>query len=249
METRVMAVLLAGILLVGMLPTVTSVGIMGPEGIGWRQTVPETKAVLVGYDGESLIDDYAYLAAVPYSVHYYKRDDVLYACPLLFWNKPNQEEWWNDSKGVRYFMDDWLTYCGGKLSDLILINAPEAAALIPSEHYTFINASSPAAYAKALSTLWGNSKAAVVAIIDDYPSVSLKTKGTLAGSIPLYPVKHLMFKGEKPVGIQPNFHNFTISGGYKWIEAYMDWNVSGVAPDPDLQLYDWQLGQVAVSEL
>ena len=230
------ALFLSGVLFIGMSPGATSV--TGVDGIGWKKVVPETKAVLVGYNGESLIDDYAYLAAVPYSIHYHERDGVLYACPLLFWNKPNQEEWWNDSKGVRYFMDDWLTYCGG-LSDLILINAKEAAEFIPSQHYTYIEANTPEAYAKALSKLWVRSKSAVVSVIDDYPLTEIKTDGQITGSLSTYPANHLEFKGKKPVGIQPTYHNFTIPERYKLVTAFMNWDVVDVAPDPDLQLYDW----------
>lgn len=56
------------------------------SGPSYTSVVPMKKATLVKYDENSIIDDYAYLAAVPTTVFNY--DGKLFSDPLLFYQDP-----------------------------------------------------------------------------------------------------------------------------------------------------------------
>ena len=62
----------------------------------------------------------------------------------------------------------------------------------------------------------------------------------------------------EPNPVEPIFHDFNIGSEHKYITSYMEWygptgldeinDLTQRGKDPDLQLYDWQLGEVAASE-
>ncbi|MCK5030731.1 MAG: hypothetical protein KAR64_04635, partial [Thermoplasmatales archaeon] len=73
---NLMAILVVVIMLVGaVLPSVIAdnenLQYNGfTKGVSWQPSISMKKTTFVNFDGESLIDDYAYLAAVPTSVFY-----------------------------------------------------------------------------------------------------------------------------------------------------------------------------------
>ena len=58
----------------------------GFEGVSWTKVVPIKKACFVRFDENSLVDDFAYMAAVPASVFYDEKTKRIYSYPLLFYD-------------------------------------------------------------------------------------------------------------------------------------------------------------------
>ena len=235
-----------------------------PDGVSWRPVNPIKNAVLVNYDGESYVDDFAYLASVPASVFYAKSEDEIFSSPLLFYQKsqelPDEEKVLNAAVGLDYFMEDWLIYSDGKLDTLQLINIPdddvnELTAKWPSNDYKVIQNECPIKIAKDIALYnWEYSDSAVVAIIgEDYEDIDEITEnsvnGTISGSTS---IQVDVIEGTKePDPVTPTFHDFTIGENYKYITSYMEWyGPSGLdtvndltqrEKDPDLQLYSGKL--------
>jgi hypothetical protein len=255
---------------IGAAPAAGAADASASNGISWKPVVPVKSAAIVGYDPNSYADDYAYLAAVPSSTFYSKSSDKIYSYPVLFYQPetelPDEQKVLNPGQGVKYFTEDWMTYADGSLDRVQFINLPSSKA---KEAMSALNIS---ASARAFSSVsgntfatardialsnWESSKEAVVAVVkDSYPKATLKTSGTVNGTIPSsYKVESKSLSGDKEVGITPIFHNFSIAEPYKYIQAHMDWSgtIGGLDPitqrgkDPDLVLYDWQLGECSAS--
>jgi hypothetical protein len=240
------------------------------SGVSWRPVVPVRSAAMIGYDPNSYNDDYAYLAAVPSSTFYQKMSDRIFSYPVVYYKPqddslPDNEKILNSGQGVGYFMEDWTTYCGGKLDRVQFVNMPSSnakAALgalnLTASSVSIVPPGSPYAMARdvALSN-WEYSKEAVVAVVSEkYPTPKLKLQNSINGTIPgSYKLETQILTGDKEVGITPIFHNFTITEPYRYIDAHMTWHgvVGALDPimqrgkDPDLTLYDWALGQVSAS--
>ncbi len=250
------------------LPGEGAVSAAGTRGASWRDLVPVRSAAIVGYDPSSYSDDYAYLAAVPSSTFYSRASDKIFSYPVLFYEPEREMEErelvLNHGQGVRYFMEDWMTYCGGALDRVQLINLGSADPLsalnisVQAGRVSTIQGGSPYRVASEIAlSNWEHSREAVVAVVSEkYPASKLKQSGSLEGTIPgSFTVETEVIQGNKDVGITPVFHNFTISEPYRYIEAHMTWHgtVSALDPilqrgkDPDLQIYDWQLGQVSAA--
>ena len=84
-----------GLLIIFLMMTVILAGCIGPGdrpkggdetpgslGISWADMVPIKKTMFVGYDSESYLDDYAYLAAVPASTFYSSESEKIYSTNL-----------------------------------------------------------------------------------------------------------------------------------------------------------------------
>ncbi|MEM2868808.1 MAG: hypothetical protein QW379_00085 [Thermoplasmata archaeon] len=244
----------------------TVVSSEGTQGASWKELVPIKSAAIVGYDPNSYNDDYAYLAAVPSSTFYSKASDKVFSYPVLFFEPEREmdekELVLNHGEGVRYFMEDWMTYCDGQLDRVQLIGTgstdPLTALNISAARISTVKGGSPYRVARdiALSN-WEYSKEAVVAVVsENYPKPKLRQSGSLEGTIPgSYTIKTEVIQGDKEVGITPVFHNFTIGEPYRYIQAHMTWHgaVSALdiilqrGKDPDLQIYDWKLGQVSAA--
>jgi hypothetical protein len=52
------------------------------KGIPWQPFVPLKRTTFVGFDKESYVDDYAYLASIPANV--FSDGETMFANPLLF---------------------------------------------------------------------------------------------------------------------------------------------------------------------
>lgn len=231
------------------------------NGIAWKPLVPIKKATFVEYDPDSYLDDYAYLASIPSSI--FHQDGKLYASPLLFyekeWNGTDKEKVLNSVQGVKYFMEDWINCSGRELDVIEYIKMPKDnnTKLCWSGKDNFeIRANDPYKIAKEIALQnWEYSNWAVIAVIDDkYPVIDKESKGYFNGTVPALPLEQEVLEGEKePSPVNPNYHNFTIKDGYKYVTAYMEWggqtgDLTARGRDLDLQLYDWKLGEVAASE-
>jgi hypothetical protein len=240
----------------------------GSNGISWANMVPIKKTTFVGYDSESYVDDYAYMAAVPASVFYSEDSQNLYSNPLLFYEAPQdisdpEMRTLNANQGIKYFMEDWSTYVDGDFESIELINIREGdmsdvKSMVNGSDFTEISGKSAAEVASKIAMAnWQFSDAAVVAVVeDDYKFDPVITQKKITGATPSASVLTGAFEGEaEPDPVNPIYHPFEIGEDYKYIDAIMTWgedynpikDITERGKDPDLQLYDMQLGEVAAS--
>ena len=240
------------------------------ESIAWNRMSVANKVTFIGYDEDSFLDDYSYLASVPASVFYDKASDNIYSHPLLYYNEPYETDdvtkrTYNDHQGLSYFMDDFLTVAG-EIDTIEYVNMKESDIAYSQKQWNandtqIIDEKDPYATAAEIALLnWEYSRNAVlVPIIEDYPFENIATSGSVSGSTPDKQVKRINFQGTKePSPVQPNDHDFEIEEGYKYVTAYMTWgedwtpeqvrNLIERGKDPDLQLFDMEIGQVGASE-
>ena len=238
-------------------------------GITWQPYIPLKKVTLVNQDNTSLVDDYAYLAAVPTAIFNDPHTHTLYTHPLLFYEdyKPTdtiENRFLNTRPGIDYFMQDYMGYCQGTLDTLTTINVDPSQlnSSWTARDTTTIQADDPATIASQLAlTDWSYADNAVVAVINTtLPTPGNRTSGTLTGTITTERgtlTDH--FEVPQTNDIYPIYNEFTIPDGYKMVYVrswypcfYMTFGVSGFqglinmsvpAGDRDLQLYCEKNGQ------
>ena len=234
----------------------------GVESLAWKPLVPVDKVTLVGKDDTSYTDEYAYMAAVPSSAFYDSGADALYSNPLLIYEPPggpypSGSEPLNDYPSIKYFMDDWKNYTGGIDSfEFVCMDSANRTRVLgnwsdANSQVKVHSGNDPRTIAEDLS-FWNfeNAPVAVVGVIEpEVPYTPHVTSGSQKGNISAGKTfDYVSFAGTVDVGINTGiFHNFTVKPGYVYIEAWMSW--SGAGKDPDLQLYDWQLGEAGASEV
>ncbi len=233
----------------------------GMDSVSYRNMVVGEKTTFVAYDPNGIVDDYAYMAAVPASVFYSDSNDKVVAHPLLFWEDPNSDISLNSNQGINYFMDDVSTISTEGLDMIETINLDETQQSTvttswPADKTHAINSDDPAVIAADIAAFnWEYSDTAVVAVIeDDITGEEVVTSGTLTGETPGESTKTGTFEGSQdPSPVNAVYHDFDVPEGYKYIHAKMTWGngpakeVLQRGKDPDLQIYDNQLGQVAAS--
>jgi len=224
------------------------------KGVSWQSVVPLKRTTFVNFDGETYLDDYAYLAAIPTSVFYDKNGKCLFSNPLLFYQdeypvKEDKELSLNARQGIDYFMEDWMSYCNGKLDQMTLINVPKNKidSSWGAKEYVEIKADDPYDIASRIALQdWSYSDDAVVAVIDenfDVPSNNFFNE--TEGSIPAYEVhKESDFELKQTNSLNPISHDFTVGDEYRYIEAETWWDgiilggsIMIPTGDPDIQLY------------
>ena len=245
------------------------------KGPSYTYVVPTKKTTFVGFDEDSYLDDYAYLAAVPTAV--FKDDGKLISHPLLYYQEKLD---YDDEKyrsldayeGIKFFMEDWMSYCNGQLDQMTLINVPKNKIHEDwdADEYVEIEDDNPYDIASKIALQdWSYSKKAVVAVIDDEfekpdnTTVS-KIEGTISTGKEIIKKSFLTDKLNK---LNPRFHEFEVPEGYKYLKSRTWWasiylgrggdsdfpihiNITIPAADPDSQLYckyddDWM--QVAAT--
>lgn len=246
----------------------------GFEGVSWSKVVPIKKACFVKFDENSLVDDFAYMAAIPSAVFYDEKSGKIYSYPLLFYDdhkKGKKEELsLNHRQGLDYFMEDWLTYCKN-LKEIECINMESSP--WEADNYTYIRSNDIYELASSIALHdWSYSKNAVIAVVDEvkYGSYN-KTSNEIKGSISPKEIKEIRLTGIKQDSIAPQYNDFYVDDCYKYIEADLWWpgkswlpNIMYIATlgllqggltvpaaDPDLQLYcyyEGELMQVSSSE-
>jgi len=235
------------------------------QNVAWKDITPISSLTMVGMDNEGYADDFGYLAAVPTAV--FREDDQLYSSPVLFYEHPFQgtekEMTLNANQGLGYFLEDWHTVNEGSLDTIQMINMPddtqgiELALSSEGTDITIVNDNIYALSSEIALANWEYADTAVLAVVDDDFEFSEKeTAGTITSTVPAGQKATEQFQGEKdPDPQDPTYHNFTIDEGYKFITAEMTWDtfpgsgdVTDRGRDPDMQIYDWQLGEVAASE-
>ncbi len=240
------------------------------DSISWNRMSVANKATFVGFDENSYLDDYGYLASVPASVFYDRSSDTIFSNPLLYYNDPfdadtKEERTYNDFQGLDYFMQDFTTVAGN-LDVVEYINMDQSQITNAQNHWggndSMINdETDPYNMASKIAlTNWEYSDTAVlVPIEEEYKYEPQVTIGKVNGSTPNKSISTMTIKGSKqPNPVAPNDHDFEVEEGYKYINALMIWgedwepemirNLIERGKDPDMQLYDKKIGQVAASE-
>ncbi|MCD6411808.1 MAG: hypothetical protein J7L20_05235 [Thermoplasmata archaeon] len=225
------------------------------KGVSWKPVLPLKKVTFVNFDKDSYLDDYAYLAAVPTAVFYDKSRDRLISHPLLFYQDPylvkdEKERTLDARKGIDYFMEDWLSYCNGRMDQMVLINVDrEKVKQWPAKDIVEIKGEDPYEIAAKIALHdWSYSDEVVVAVIDDnIKNPCIIEKGKLYGRIPAgYSIDVEEFEMEEPhIGVGGNYRAFEIEEPYKYVVAHL--LLRNVLEDLDLQLYDDKLGMTDAS--
>ncbi|MEA3557659.1 MAG: cell wall-binding repeat-containing protein [Candidatus Thermoplasmatota archaeon] len=240
----------------------------GYEGVSYRQMTPINKVTLVDHDRDGINDDLAYLAAVPASVFHSSSDQRVLMNPVLFYEPPietsDEERVQNTYPAVNYLMEDLITVADGELDRLELIgfdgSTPgDVGGTWKAASIDHIDGDDPFTTASSIALEnWEYSNEAVIAVIDHEPAdIDEVISGELSGKTPDAVPKSGSETGEtEPSPVDPNTHSFTIEPDYKYITSQLtwgqDWNplsdITERGKDPDLQLYDMQLGMVGASE-
>lgn len=225
------------------------------KGPSYTDVVPMKKVTFVNFDDESYLDDYAYLAAVPTAV--FNQKDKLFSHPLLFYKdeyeyENDEERTLNSRQGIDYFMEDWLSYSHDKLDQMTLINVPlEKVDQWKANEYSTIECDNPYDIASQLALQdWSYSDEAVIAVINEnIEEIEEKTSDIITDSLPSnYKIGKKNFNMELPtIGVGGNYESFTVNPPYKYIIVDMMWENPGF--DPDLQLYDDEIGMVDASSM
>ena len=222
------------------------------KGVSWKPVVPMKKTTFVNFDGNGILDDYAYLAAVPTAVFHDPEGNRLFSNPLLFYQdeypvKEDKERSLNARQGLNYFMEDWMAYCNGQLDQMTLINVPKSKldGSWTAKECTTIESDNPYDMASKIAlNEWSYSDNAVVAVIEEqFEKPNIVTESSVRGSVPAYTIGHEQFDVEQPVvGTGGTYKYFEINDqNYKYVVAELTWpNLV----DYDLQLYDTKLGMV-----
>ena len=220
------------------------------KGVSWESVVPIKKVTFVNFDEDSYLDDYAYLAAVPSSV--FNDGKNLYSHPLLFYQDLGEssdikEITLNAKPGIDYFMEDWMSYCYGKLDSLTTINVQkEEISQWRAMKYTEIISETPFDISKKIALNdWSYSNNAVVAVIDDkIEKPELIISNNLKSTLPandVYKVKTINLNQKN--SLDPAFKSFEVRDKYKFINVVAWWDciiVGGLTiptSNPDIQLY------------
>jgi len=244
----------------------------GFDGVGYRDTVMSEKVTFIQYDPDSILDDYAYVAAVPASVFYSPSNDKMVANPIMFTQdrldittKDDPRHALDAQQGVEYLMEEFPVISVDGMDVVQTINVEASTAETLTNDFGISNATQltitsddpyDLAYQLAESN-WEYSDDAVIAVIKEtFPYQEEMTTGEISGSTPSDPVITGQITGEKDPGLtDPNEHPFSVEENYKYIEAQMTWGEDWDplkeqlqrGKDPDLQLYCAELGQVAAS--
>jgi len=220
------------------------------KGVSYESVVPMKRMTFVNFDENGILDDYAYLAAVPTCV--FSNGKNLFSNPLLFYQDEypvteDKERSLNARQGLDYFMEDWMAYSNGRLDQMTLINVPKNKldSSWNAKEYTIINGGSPYDIANQIAlSEWSYSGDAIVAVIQDqYEHPDNTTQGQVKGTVQPYNVGHEEFTVQEPViGTGGTYKYFEINDeNYKYLVSKLTWPGTN---DYDLQLYDPQLGMV-----
>ena len=238
----------------------------GFRGVSYEEMTSIDKVTLVNHDREGVTDDYAYLAEVSASVFRY--GDRVLMNPVLFYEPErevsDEERVHNTYPAVKYLMEDLVTVADGELDRIELVGFDgripgDVGSAWKASEVEELDSDSIYGLADMIALEnWEYSDNAVLAVVDPDPG-SLETpfNGEMTDRTPDASSETGMLTGAKePSPVDPNYHQFDVGADYKYITSQLtwgkDWNplsdITERGKDPDLQLYDEQLGQVGASE-
>ena len=234
------------------------------KGPSYLPVVPLKKTTMVNFDEETYLDDYAYLAAVPTAV--FQSEDKLFSYPLLYYQdeypvEEEKERSLNAREGLDYFMEDWMSYCNGKMDQMTLINVPQNKldGSWKAKEYTTIEGEDPYSIANELVlSEWSYSDDAVIAVIDEeFERPNEKITDSITGTLNINKdIKTEHFEVKQTNRLNPVSNEFYVPEGYEYLYARVWYpctsikigipfvsffddlaNISIPSGDKDLQLY------------
>ena len=238
----------------------------GFDGVSYTDMTSIDKVTLINHDRENILDDFAYLAEVPASV--FRHDDRVLMNPVLFYEPEietsDEGRVHNTYPAVDYLMEDLVTVADGELDRIELVGfggktPGDVGADWKAAEVKEIDSDSVFGIADEIALEnWEYSDTAVLAVVEPDPKKIDEThQGELSGRTPEASPESGILSGTKsPSPTNPNFHQFEVGSDYKYITSQLtwgrDWNplsdITDRGKDPDLQLYDGELGQVGASE-
>ncbi|MEF8878758.1 MAG: cell wall-binding repeat-containing protein, partial [Candidatus Thermoplasmatota archaeon] len=255
----ILALFLSAVMIIGVfLPVTTAEKSFGTDkgydtGPSYTNTKPLKRATFINADDQSLVDDYAYMAGVPAST--FKNKDTLYSHPLLFYRdnydaKEDKYRSLNDRKGLDYFMEDWMSYCNGQMDQVTTVNVPKNKVdQWNAKDYKIIEGNNIYKLGKDIALQdWSYSDKAVIAVADESHGEKVEPiSGNITGSIPARDVQSKRFNLPQINMITPQFEDFIVPDGYKYMNARLWWpcfyvgfpggNITTPPGDPNLELF------------
>ncbi len=209
------------------------------KGVSFTNVSPVEKATFINFDKEGIIDDFAYLSAIPTAIFNDPSNGRVISHPILFYQdemdiEDDKEKSLNAFQGLDYFMEDWMSYSDGRLDEMTLINKDKKD--IPddwdSENYFEIDSDDPYEIAKELSLHdWSYSDNAVIAVIDDkFEESNVEISNSIEGSLEKSEVQSLSFEVPQLNHITPQFKDFEVPDGYKYLDAKLRYNSFYIKP-------------------
>ena len=215
------------------LPVVQSINVEKIRGFdkgpSYTSVVPIKKATFVNFDDKSIVDDYAYLAAIPTAVFRDSSENKLFSHPLLYYydtgyDYEEDEKYltFDSNDGLNYFMEDWDSYCNGKMDEITLINLEkdkvkdwEASSYNVIENDNVFDIASEIALHD-----WSYSKDAVLAVIDDeFIEENVEVTGKIKETVNIdKDVKSYHFEMPQTNKLNPIPKEFEIPEGYMYTD-------------------------------
>ncbi|MFW9907065.1 MAG: hypothetical protein ACFFEF_00705 [Candidatus Thorarchaeota archaeon] len=187
--------------------------------------IPLSRAVFVGYDPDSYIDDFAYMAAVPSSIFYYGGNK--YVSPLLYTGGTSTEQW---------LIEDWNEYLAadGGVSQVFSIGDVDKAQIMMIQEtlgarvYPQITGTSAAELAAKIAINdWKSSDTVVLALAkDDFAEPTIST-GQFSHTFSS-PSVQLLDTSTTISTTLPKEFEFTPPSGTGWIEGALNWTGSEI---------------------
>jgi len=201
------------------------------KGVSWKTVLPLRKVTFVNFDKDSYLDDYAYLSAIPTAVFYDKSRDRLISHPLLFYQDPypvkdDKERTLDARKGIDYFMEDWMSYCNGRLDQMVLINVDKSKVRQwPAKDVIEISGDDPYEIASKIALHdWSYSDSAVIAVIEkNFEEEKESFSNAIKARLLPRKVKIITFGFPQTNKLNPQYKEFDVPEGYKYIEAHGWW--------------------------
>ena len=226
------------------------------NGPSYTSIVPLQKVTFVGYDDETYLDDYSYLASLPTAVFREQNGDRLFSHPIMFYQDELDLDGMYDKyrsldayQGIEYFMEDWVGYCDNdELEQMTLINVDKNKINKEWDAKEYIEIDGENAYeiSKEIALNdWSFSENAVVAVIqEDFKEADLEIKNSFTETFPAGSVKKLdPFNVDQTNSLNPVSKEFEVGSKYSFVKAEAWWDgvlLGGTmipTGDPDLQLY------------
>jgi hypothetical protein len=231
------------------------------KGPSYTSVVPLKRTTFIDFDKDSLIDDYAYLAAVPTAVFRDQNPDNnrLYSHPLLFYQDKMDLEEKNDEvdekitldayKGLDYFMQDWSEYCNEDFDQVTLVNVEKEkiSKWGNTKNLKSIDSDDSFEIAKELALNdWKYSDSAVVSIIsEEFKESEIEIENKLSGTLGVNEVlTETKLELPQTNSLNPTSARFDVGDEYKYLFADCWWDgillggaVMIPTGDPDMQLY------------
>ena len=199
------------------------------------EVTPLRRATFVASNPESLVDDFAFMAAVPTSTFAY--GGHTYVSPLVYYTESESERW---------LIDDWVEYLGpdGGVSQAVIVGDMQESSVLNLQQvlgsivYPRIEGNSSAEIAAKLALMdWRTSDVAVFAIAND----TLGLPRVVTGSVSHTFVNNPTTTQTQSVSVStkdPVYVPFTPPSGAGWLEGSFNWTGDEIFTHVLLDPYD-----------